>query len=214
MSAVNETLIRDIVAEVMGRLNGGSAPVKSAPAAPTPPPSKDCGCNTKKSRPAPALRGKFGVFATADEACDAAQEAFLQLKEKGIAARRKIEEIVKALAEKNAEAWGKLNLKRRRLAGSTTRSPSWDHQARAGVDWLRPGCAQRRSWHHAGGIHAVRRRRRDHAEHAFHSHVERQHRQHLRRRQFRGLQRASERSPLRGRRRARLQRGDLSRDGH
>ena len=35
MSAVNETLIRDVVTEVMGRLNGNGAPVKSAPA-PTP----------------------------------------------------------------------------------------------------------------------------------------------------------------------------------
>jgi aldehyde dehydrogenase len=140
MSAVNETLVRDIVAEVMGRLNGGSAPVKSAPAAPTPPPSKDCGCEHKsKSRPAPALRGKFGVFATADEACEAAQEAFLQLKEKGIAARRKIEEIVKALAEKNAEVWGRIEFEETKIG-------RLDHKIAKlgliklvpGVDWLRP----------------------------------------------------------------------------
>jgi aldehyde dehydrogenase len=140
MSAVNETLVRDIVAEVMGRLNGGSAPAKSAPAAPTPPPSKDCGCEHKgKSRPAPALRGKFGVFATADEACEAAQEAFLQLKEKGIAARRKIEEIVKALAEKNAEAWGRIEFEETKIG-------RLDHKIAKlgliklvpGVDWLRP----------------------------------------------------------------------------
>jgi len=140
MSAVNETLVRDIVAEVMGRLNGGSAPAKSAPAAPTPPPSKDCGCeHIGKSRPAPALRGKFGVFATADEACEAAQEAFLQLKEKGIAARRKIEEIVKALAEKNAEAWGRIEFEETKIG-------RLDHKIAKlgliklvpGVDWLRP----------------------------------------------------------------------------
>jgi len=140
MSAVNETLVRDIVAEVMGRLNGGSAPVKSAPAAPTPPPSRDCGCEHKgKSRPAPALRGKFGVFATAEEACEAAQEAFLQLKEKGIAARRKIEEIVKALAEKNAETWGRIEF-------DETKIGRLDHKIAKlgliklvpGVDWLRP----------------------------------------------------------------------------
>jgi aldehyde dehydrogenase len=140
MSAVNETLVRDIVAEVMGRLNGGSAPVKSAPAAPTPTPSKDCGCEHKsKSRPAPALRGKFGVFATADEACEAAQEAFLQLKEKGIAARRKIEEIVKAMAEKNAETWGRIEFEETKIG-------RLDHKIAKlgliklvpGVDWLRP----------------------------------------------------------------------------
>jgi aldehyde dehydrogenase len=140
MSAVNETLVRDIVAEVMGRLNGGSAPAKSAPVAPTPPPSKDCGCEHEgKSRPAPALRGKFGVFATADEACEAAQEAFLQLKEKGIAARRKIEEIVKALAEKNAEQWGRIEFEETKIG-------RLDHKIAKlgliklvpGVDWLRP----------------------------------------------------------------------------
>ncbi|HUZ07037.1 MAG TPA: aldehyde dehydrogenase family protein, partial [Candidatus Paceibacterota bacterium] len=138
MSAVNETLVRDIVTEVMGRLNGSSAPVKSAPA-PVPPP-KDCGCEHKtKSRPAPALRGKYGVFADASEACAAAQEAFLQLQEKGIAARRKIEEIVKSLAEKNAEAWGRLEF-------DETNIGRLDHKIAKlqiiklvpGVDWLRP----------------------------------------------------------------------------
>src|SRR5688572_2181548 len=111
MSAVNETLIRDVVADVLGRLGGATttttrpatAPAPSAPSAA--PKSGDCGCNGKKAASAaPALRGKFGVFADANEACAAAQEAFLQLKQKGLAARRKIEEIVKALAEKNAEA--------------------------------------------------------------------------------------------------------------
>jgi len=139
MAAVSENLVRDIVAEVMGRLNGSSAPVKSA-SAPTPPPSPSGGCEHKiKSRPAPALRGKFGVFQDANEACVAAQEAFLQLREKGIAARRKIEEIVKSLAEKNAEAWGKLEF-------DETKIGRLDHKIAKlqiiklvpGVDWLRP----------------------------------------------------------------------------
>ena len=43
------------------------------------------------------------MFQDANEACIAAQEAFLQLREKGMAARRKIEEIVKAMAEKKPE---------------------------------------------------------------------------------------------------------------
>src|SRR5271170_2399794 len=139
MAAVSENLVRDIVAEVMGRLNGGTVPVKPAPA-PTPPPSQSGGCEHKaKSRPAPALRGKFGVFQDANEACVAAQEAFLQLREKGIAARRKIEEIVKSLAEKNAEIWGKLEF-------DETKIGRLDHKIAKlqiiklvpGVDWLRP----------------------------------------------------------------------------
>ena len=60
----------------------------------------------KKSSAHRALRGKYGVFATAEEACGAAQEAFLQLKEKGVAARRKIEEIVKTLADEKRRGVG------------------------------------------------------------------------------------------------------------
>ncbi|HTV75511.1 MAG TPA: aldehyde dehydrogenase family protein, partial [Candidatus Baltobacteraceae bacterium] len=138
MSAVNETLVRDIVAEVMGRLNGSPAPVKSAPA-PVPPPSKDCGCDHKKSPVTVPLRGKFGIFQDANEACTAAQEAYLQLKEKGVAARRKIEEIVKTFCEKNADAWGKLEL-------DETKIGRLDHKIEKlkiiklvpGVDWLNP----------------------------------------------------------------------------
>ena len=141
MSAVNETLIRDVVAEVLGRLGNGMATTISRPSpAPTPAPKSDsCGCSVKKSSAAPALRGKFGVFATAEEACAAAQESFLQLKEKGIAARRKIEEIVKTLAEKNAEQWGRIEFEETKIG-------RLDHKIAKlgliklvpGVDWLRP----------------------------------------------------------------------------
>ncbi len=142
MSAVNETLIRDVVAEVLGRLGGSTTTTTSklspAPSAPAPK-SESCGCSTKKSSAAPALRGKFGVFQDANEACEAAQEAFLQLKQGGIAARRKIEEIVKALAEKNAEQWGKIEFEETKIG-------RLDHKIAKlgliklvpGVDWLRP----------------------------------------------------------------------------
>src|ERR1041385_2920699 len=108
MSAVNETLIRDVVAEVLGRI-GGATTTKTAsasvPAAPA------CGCNGKShSTTSGALRGKFGVFADANEACAAAHESFLLLKQKGVEARRKIEEIVKTMADGKAGAWGTLEL--------------------------------------------------------------------------------------------------------
>jgi aldehyde dehydrogenase len=85
------------------------------------------------------LRGKFGVFQDANEACAAAHESFLLLKQKGIEARRKIEDIVKSLAEKNAEAWGRLEL-------DETKIGRLDHKIEKlkiiklvpGVDWLRP----------------------------------------------------------------------------
>jgi aldehyde dehydrogenase len=149
MSAVNEILIRDVVAEVLDKLGGTSTtPAKPLPTpfvpspAPVPAtvPALSCLCETKNTSAANvALRGKFGVFQDANEACTAAQEAFLQLKQQGVSARRKIEEIIKTLAEKNAEAWGKLEF-------DETKIGRLDHKIEKlkiiklvpGVDWLRP----------------------------------------------------------------------------
>ena len=138
MSAVNETLIRDVVAEVLDRLGNGSTTASKPAPAPAPKPDS-CGGARKISTANVALRGKFGVFQDANEACAAAQESYLQLKQKGVEARRKIEEIVKTLAEKNAEAWGRLEL-------DETKIGRLDHKIAKlqiiklvpGVDWLRP----------------------------------------------------------------------------
>src|SRR5437867_3927811 len=137
MNPVNETLIRDVVAEVLARLNGGPAPTRSH-SSPAPP---LCGCDGKSHSASskPALRGKFGVFQDANEACAAAQEAFLQLQQKGVAARRKIEEIVKTLAEKNAEAWGRLELEETKIGRLDNKIEKLQIiKLVPGVDWLRP----------------------------------------------------------------------------
>src|SRR5436189_3860286 len=115
MSAqINETLIRDVVAEVLGRLNGAPAGAPAGARAVAPAsaaPKQDCGCHGKSnSTAAPARRGNLGVFEDANEACVAAHEAFLQLQKKGVAARVKIVELVKSMAEANAEPWGKIEL--------------------------------------------------------------------------------------------------------
>jgi aldehyde dehydrogenase len=137
MSAVNEALIRDIVGEVLGRLGGAPVPRTSAPA---PAAKADCGCGGKgASTSAPALRGRFGVFQDANEACVAAHEAFLQLQKAGVAARAKIVEIVKAMAEANAEPWGCIELEETKIG-------RLDHKIEKlkiiklvpGVEWLRP----------------------------------------------------------------------------
>jgi aldehyde dehydrogenase len=135
MNAVNETLIRDVVAEVLGRLGG--APASRVPAAAAP--KADCGCNGKSHEAAPALRGKYGVFTDANEACAAAHESFLQLQKAGVAARVKAVEIVKAMADSNADAWGKLELDESKIG-------RLDHKIEKlkiiklvpGVEWLRP----------------------------------------------------------------------------
>ncbi|MEN9573450.1 MAG: hypothetical protein RL514_1305 [Verrucomicrobiota bacterium] len=136
MSAVNETLIRDVVADVLARL--GNVPGAAKPA-PAPAAKADCGCDGKSPAAAPGPRGKFGVFQDANEACVAAHESFLQLQKGGIAARVKIVEIVKAMAEANAEVWGKIELEETKIG-------RLDHKIEKlkiiklvpGVEWLRP----------------------------------------------------------------------------
>jgi aldehyde dehydrogenase len=114
MSAINETLIRDVVAEVLGRLGQGRAG-NGSPAPPTP----ACGCEAKPIRATAMPRSqRHGVFQDANEACAAAHAAFLQLKKKGVAARARVVEIVKSLAEVNAEEWGRIELEETKSAGS------------------------------------------------------------------------------------------------
>src|SRR4051794_3707130 len=137
-SQLNENLIRDVVAEVLSRLGRQPSATPSAPAAA---PAASCGCNGNghASKPASGFRGKFGVFQDANEACVAAHEAYLQLQEKGVAARRKVEHIIKTLAEKNAEEWGRIELEETKIG-------RLDHKIEKlkiiklvpGVDWLQP----------------------------------------------------------------------------
>jgi aldehyde dehydrogenase len=139
MQALNENLIRDVVAEVLGRLNGAGP--KVSPVRATTPENNGAvnGATRQVTADTAALRGRFGVFADAQEACAAAQEAYLLLKRKGVAARRKIEEVVKTLAVRNAEAWG-------RLEYEETHIGRLDHKIAKlqiiklvpGVDWLHP----------------------------------------------------------------------------
>src|SRR6266478_3161078 len=132
MSSVNETLIRDVVAEVLGRL-GQSAPVSPSR------PKESCGCGNGHANGGSIGRGKFGVFQDANEACSAAHGGFLQLKEKGVAARAKVVEIVKTLAEANASEWGRLELEETKIG-------RLDHKIEKlqiiklvpGVEWLHP----------------------------------------------------------------------------
>ena len=138
MSAVNETLIRDVVAEVLGRLGQGPAPKIASPAPPVP----ACGC-THDGHAAKATsimgRGKFGVFQDANEACAAAHEGFLQLRTKGVAARARVVELVKTIADAKAVEWGKLEL-------DETKIGRLDHKIEKlqiiklvpGVEWLHP----------------------------------------------------------------------------
>ena len=137
MTAINEQLIQEVVTEVLQRLTGqgGGTTVVSA--------------NTASSTPVQAPAGpqiivrssgpKFGIFQDPNEACNAAYEAYLQLREKGVAARRKIEQIVKEMCDQKAVEWGKLEFEETKIG-------RLDHKIEKlqiiklvpGVDWLRP----------------------------------------------------------------------------
>src|ERR1051326_9611339 len=97
-SPVNETLVRDIITEVLDRLGGSPVSAPAASSESAAPPACGCGgtktnnCVTSKSR-----QGQYGIFQDTNEACDAAQSAYRQLQEKGMAARSKIVEIVKEI---------------------------------------------------------------------------------------------------------------------
>jgi hypothetical protein len=84
MSApVNEALIRDVVAEVLGRLNrpgGTPAPATAAPPTPAPAPATAPSAASAtptnlviKTAERTPLRGVFGVFQDARQACEAAR---------------------------------------------------------------------------------------------------------------------------------------------
>src|SRR3954468_3037743 len=107
-SQINETLIRDIITDVLGRLGPNSAP-KLAIAPPSAAPA--CGCGQKEaSRNGSARSGKYGIFSSANEACEAAHDSSLRLQEKGVAARAKIVDIIKSMADAKSTEWGRLEL--------------------------------------------------------------------------------------------------------
>jgi aldehyde dehydrogenase len=98
---LDEQALRTIVEDVMRSL--GRSPVVSPAPAPSSP--------SASVSVAPAIRRsggpRFGVFEDVKEACAAAQAAFEQLRERGVAGRAKVVEIVKKLCTDNAAAWGK-----------------------------------------------------------------------------------------------------------
>lgn len=120
--AIDETLVRTVVAEVLKNFGHG---LTSAPGA------------------APAIgrsSGRaWGVFPDANSAVAAAQGAYLQLCAKGVAARVKVVEIVKGLCTQHAAEWGRFEF-------AETKIGRLDHKVEKlqivklvpGVEWLRP----------------------------------------------------------------------------
>jgi len=102
---LDEATLRGVVEEVLLSLGGnGRLPAAAGASAATVTQVSAAAKPKSAARPA-AIRG-HGIFDDAGEAAEAAAGAFEQLREKGLAARRKVVEIVKGLCNRNALAWG------------------------------------------------------------------------------------------------------------
>ena len=102
-ASVNENVIREVVAEVLGRL--GKLPANG------PPPALPAAAPAAAAAPARATGGRsFGVFPDANAACEAAQAAYEQLSAQGVAGRNKVVQLIKDIALAKAEEWGRLEL--------------------------------------------------------------------------------------------------------
>lgn len=117
MIATNESAIRQVVEEVLAQL--GRKPLA-------------------RSNGAPRRNGDWGVFKSVDEAVAAANDAFLKLRERPLADRVRIVELVKAMCDENAEDWGRKEM-------DETKIGRLDHKIEKlkiiklvpGVEWLR-----------------------------------------------------------------------------
>src|SRR3954466_6318078 len=110
---MNQALVQDVVSEVMRRLGtrSGGGRMGQVAAGET--------ARAEESKRAEAIRrphgvdlpvGQHGVFSNVDEAVSAATEAQKKLIRLSLDDRDSIVKLVKAMAKKNAHAWGKLEL--------------------------------------------------------------------------------------------------------
>ncbi len=114
---MNEQQVQDIVAEVLRKLGKvSSAPADSGGRAPANNPGNPPAPAHPRPRPAPSSGGRrFGIFNDVPAACRAAHDAFIQLGDKRLEGRRKVIDIVKSMAEDNAERWGRDELEETKI---------------------------------------------------------------------------------------------------
>jgi len=141
---LDDVTLRAVVADVMvglGRAssagNGAAPPQRSSPSAPDSAHAR----TASPARVSARTNGKrhYGVFDDVGEACAAAQDAFAQLKDQGMAARAKVVEIVKELVTANAVKWGRFEFEETKIG-------RLEHKVEKlqivklvpGVEWLKP----------------------------------------------------------------------------
>ena len=101
MSQLSEAAIREVVTEVLSKIQSPPAQPPVAPAAP----AIHSGDAT----------GKNGVFDEAASAAKAARVAFGQLRKKGWAGRAKVVEIVKQMCADQADRWGRIEFEETKI---------------------------------------------------------------------------------------------------
>src|SRR6478736_3727758 len=104
---MDATLVQDVVAEVMKRLGnrapGGLRAGEDAPANE----GKRIEAESRGTTPPPG-DGRFGIFASVDDAVIAATEAQMKLAKLSLDDRDAIVKLVKQMAKDNARPWGQM----------------------------------------------------------------------------------------------------------
>ncbi len=133
---LDEQALRAVVEDVMRSL--GRSPVLSparAPSAPVPAVAKIGGAPPAVRRSGP----RHGVFEDVTEACAAAHAAFEQLREKGVAGRAKVVEIVKEMVTAKAAEWGKFEFEETKIGRLEHKIEKLQIvKLVPGVEWIKP----------------------------------------------------------------------------
>jgi len=130
---LDEQAVRSIVEDVMRSL--GRSPVIS----PAPAPAMVAASAAPVAPAARCSGPRQGVFDDVDEACAAAQEAFEQLKAKGMAGRAKVVDIVKTLCTDKAAEWGKFEFEETKIGRLEHKIEKLQIvKLVPGVEWLKP----------------------------------------------------------------------------
>ena len=129
---LDEQAVRAIVEDVMRGLNR-AIPAAAAPAPKSAPAASPASASRRSGGP------RYGVFDDVKEACAAAQSAFEQLRNKGVAGRAKVVEIVKELCTKNAKEWGKFEFDETKIGRLEHKVAKLEIvKLVPGVEWLQP----------------------------------------------------------------------------
>ena len=135
---LDEQALRSVVEDVMRSL-GRSPIISPAPSPSAPAVAKPAAAGSSGLARASSRGPRFGLFEDVKEACAAAQDAFEQLKEKGMAGRAKVVDIVKDLVTRNAAEWGKFEFEETKIGRLEHKIEKLQIvKLVPGVEWIKP----------------------------------------------------------------------------